>query len=402
MLLLLKSVLPLVACLSSLARLRIAMKYGYVMNIVYTIGQQHLHLTKGATMSYSASRLFRIGITLVLIAMLGLSAPLSIGGEEAAHFAAYIERFGNGEIDWDKGIVYGRGVAYIDEQGGNTMMARRAAQVIAAANIVRLAAGIRLDDRRFLADLDNGNVVIRLRAFLRVTDHSTRHVKNTDRPYFEVVRKTPLRGISGLTRQLLTKFGSSVSEGIQWPTKPVIPGPMEDDDASWLVLDARHLAKSDGVKPALFPKIVSADGEVLYDLNRTDPVALEQRGMARYVMSDSDSDRISPQSAAPGNIPGNLLALLAPASALAEEPEPKTPGRKRYIIKKVKNIEGLKKTNLVVTNSDAQALKSEDNASRILKRCRVIVIVSSPIGGVEGSRPFRLTRSGAETGVPTS
>ena len=353
-------------------------------------------------MSCSASTLFRIGTSLILIVMLGLSSPLSIGSEEAAHFAAYIERFGNGEIDWDRGIVYGRGVAYIDEQGGNTMMAMRAAQVIAAANIVRLAAGIRLDDRRFLSDLDNGNVVIRLRAFLRVIDHSSRHVTDTDRPYFEVVRKTPLRGIQGLTRQLLTKFGSSVSEGIQWPTRPVIPGPMEDDGDPWLVLDARHLAKTDGVQPALFPKIVSADGRILYDLSGVDPVALEQRGMARYVMSDSDSDRISPQSTASDGLPASLLALLAPASALAEEPEPKKAGRKRYIIKKVKNIEGLQKTNLVVTNSDAQALKSEDNASRILKRCRVIVIVSSPIGGIEGSQPFRLTRSGAEAGVPKS
>jgi hypothetical protein len=41
-------------------------------------------------------------------------------------------------------------------------------------------------------------------------------------------------------------------------------------------------------------------------------------------------------------------------------------------------------TNLLISAADTQDLKSEDASSQILKQCRVIVIVSSPIGGVEG------------------
>jgi hypothetical protein len=84
---------------------------------------------------------------------------------------------------------------------------------------------------------------------------------------------------------------------------------------------------------------------------------------------------------------GDLLALLSPGQALAGDASParSSRGRRRYIVKKVETVQGLAHTNLIVSNDDAQALATEDAASRILKKCRVIVIVNSPIGGVEGS-----------------
>lgn len=322
------------------------------------------------------------GILTLAVAL--VAAVPSIGQDDAAHFAAYVERYGSGEIDWEAGIIYGRGIAYLEDQKGNRYMAQRAAQVMAAANIIRLAAGIRLDDRRLLGELGGGQVVIRLRAFLKVIEHSSRFVEDGGKPYYEVVRKTPITGIEGLTRQLLTKFGRSVSEGLQWPAAPAPPpgGSLPDDDAPWLVLDARHLTAAGQVQPALFPAIRAADGRILYDWRNVAPDALESRGMARYVVSDTDSRHLSGNAA---TLDG-LLALLSPARALAEETTPpQSSGRRRYIVKKVENVEGLARTNLVVSNADAQALAAEDTASLILKKCRVIIIVNSPIGGVEGA-----------------
>jgi hypothetical protein len=40
-------------------------------------------------------------------------------------------------------------------------------------------------------------------------------------------------------------------------------------------------------------------------------------------------------------------------------------------------------TNAVISNHDAQRLRQEDAASKILKECRVIIITSVPIGGIE-------------------
>ena len=44
----------------------------------------------------------------------------------------------------------------------------------------------------------------------------------------------------------------------------------------------------------------------------------------------------------------------------------------------------------MISAEDAVKLKAEDSSSRILKKCRVVVIVSSPIGGVEGTIPTLL------------
>ena len=49
-------------------------------------------------------------------------------------------------------------------------------------------------------------------------------------------------------------------------------------------------------------------------------------------------------------------------------------------------------TNLLISDTDTRQLKSEDASSRILKQCRVIVIVSSPIGGVEGKTDTLLAK----------
>ncbi|MFH1981070.1 MAG: hypothetical protein ABIL58_04445 [Pseudomonadota bacterium] len=346
-------------------------------------------------MPHPLSWIRRLSVTftgLLTLAVALVAAAPSIGQNEAANFAAYVQRYGGGEIDWEAGIIYGRAIAYLEDQKGNRAMAQRAAQVMAAANIVRLAAGIRLDDRRLLGDLGSGQVVIRLRAFLNVVNHSSRFVEDGGKPYYEVVRKTPITGIKGLTRQLLTQFGDSVSEGLRWPDTPAPPSgeTLSDDQAPWLVLDARHLAAAGQVQPALFPAIRAADGRILYDWRTVAPDALESRGMARYVVSDVDASRWQSGT----GTPSDLLALLSPAQALAEEETlPRATGRRRYIVKKVEGAEGLARTNLVVSNADAEALASEDVASRILKKCRVIVIVNSPIGGVEGALDSKLRRS---------
>ncbi len=322
-----------------------------------------------------------LAFTLVLGVSLVGPAP-SIGLSEDIHYAAFIERYNSGAIDWEAGIIYGRGVAHVEDQKGNRYLAKRAAQVMAAANIVRLAAGIRLDDRRRLGDLGGGNVVIRLKAHLMVMDHSDRFVENAGKPYYEIVRKSPITGIKGLTRQLLTRFGNTVSHGLRWPETPAAPGTTTDENAPWLVLDARHLALTNPVQPALLPQIKAADGRILYDWQGVAPTALESRGMARYVVSDVDAGRWNGSARSVER----FLARLSPAEALAQDRFPATSkGRRRYIVKKVESAEGLARTNLVVSNRDAQSLATEDAASQILKKCRVIIIVKSPIGGVEGA-----------------
>jgi hypothetical protein len=83
-----------------------------------------------------------------------------------------------------------------------------------------------------------------------------------------------------------------------------------------------------------------------------------------------------------------------PPAAAGAEPtvRPERRRRGRYIVADVKDVQGLAKTNLVVSTADAMELQAEDATSQILKKCRVVVLVSSPIGGIEGRLPVRIAK----------
>ncbi len=323
-----------------------------------------------------------IAVTVVVAGL--LFSPSIVNSDEERLFTAFIQQFATGRIDWDKGVIYGTSRVYLDQSGHSIPMAMRAAQLIAANNILKLAAGVNLDDRRKLGELGDGNFVIHLKAFLRFVEHESRLVEEPSRPYYEVTRKTHLTGISGLNMQILKQMKSGAKE-FRFPRQPAKPI-AENEEAPWLVLDARNLPGLVKVQPALFPKITSAAGDAVHELGSINPAALEKRPMVSYVESAEDIRHL--QSL---RLPAGSLAELAdiffnPRAAMAEEGKIRKK-RRRFIVKKAAGLQGLSKTNLVISQHDALALQAEDSASQILKNCRVIVIVSSPVGGVEGQLP---------------
>jgi hypothetical protein len=324
-----------------------------------------------------------IAVTVIIAGI--LFAPSIVNSDEERTFTSFIQKFATGRIDWDKGIVYGTGRAYLDQNVQSIPMAMRAAKLIAASNILKLAAGINLDDRRKLGELGDGNFVIHLKAFLRFAEHDARLVDNTKRPYYEVTRKTHLTGISGLNVQILKQIKSIDPDMLHFPQKAAEPI-TEGEDDPWLVLDARDLPNLDRVQPALFPKISTTTGETVYNLGSINPAALEKRPMVSYVESPEEARHLQSLYTPAGNLTAFIDAFLNTRSAIAEEGKIRKK-RRRFIIKKVEGLQGLSKTNLVISQKDALALRQEDSASRILKNCRVIVIVSSPVGGVEGKLP---------------
>jgi len=135
------------------------------------------------------------------------------------------------------------------------------------------------------------------------------------------------------------------------------------------------------VSPALFPKIMTEKGETLSDVSTVEAEAASERGMARYVVSDRKPQEFT---AVPGLKKHPVLVRLfsTPPAWAQEKQERKR--QTKYIVKDVTQVQGLAKTNLVISDADAKELKDEDSSSQILKRCRVIVVVSSALGGIEG------------------
>ncbi|MBU0483556.1 MAG: hypothetical protein KKB30_03475 [Proteobacteria bacterium] len=326
-------------------------------------------------------RLFRIWL---LTALALLCLPVISGSVDANRFGSYIERHANGWIDWQEGLIYGIGRGYLDKNNNSRPRAQGAANVLASASILKLAAGVHLDERETLETLGKGRVVIQLKAFMRDRQHKSSFIDDVKEPYFEVINVASMKGISGLTARLLTHLKDQDPE---WKDFPIPTGPRQseftpnDEDQPWLVLDARNLPDNQQVQPSIFPKVVNENGEAIYSLQEVEEAALLNRGMMRYVVSDE-----SPEDLRSG--PDSIERIMAraqiwPVSEAMAATE-KREKRRKYIVQEVKQVQGLAKTNLLVSAADARELKAEDVSSQILKKCRVIVVVSSPVGGIEG------------------
>lgn len=294
----------------------------------------------------------------------------------------YIEKHANGWIDWQNGLVYGVGRGYLD-QNRTWPRAQGAASVVASGNILKLAAGLHLDDKNTLETLGRGKVVVQLKAFMRDRQHENKTVEDVARPYCEVVRVASIKGIDGLTAKLLSYLQTSTPEWRDFPIPKRQPQ-LTDESQPWLVLDARELEGADQAKPALFPKITSESGEVIHNVKNADEAALINRGMMQYVVSSASKQNLRSEKNSLEHILAAAGYYLSPIEAQAADG--KRQKRGQFIVKDVQATQGLAKTNLVISDKDAQQLKAEDHSSQILKNCRVIVVVSSPIGGIEGKR----------------
>ncbi|MDT8335579.1 MAG: hypothetical protein RQ753_07765, partial [Desulfurivibrionaceae bacterium] len=348
----------------------------------------------------------RFSRLLALVLFCTLCLPGISASVDEKPFASFIEKHANGWIDWDQGLIYGIGRGYLGKNRNNRPLSQGVAGVLASGSIVKLASGIHLDDASTLESLGSGAVTIKLEAFLKDKEFQSEFVDDGTDPYYEVIKVARMRGVSGLTAKLLKHF-DTVPTWRDFPIRPLKPrAELDDKDQPWLVLDARHLADNDRIEPAMFPKIVGENGETVYELSRVEEAALVNRGMMRYVVSDqtpaelrADHRLIDRLLARAENVFGvrearaqtveKSLAVPLFRAKSGDADSGKRKKRGRYIVADVQGVQGLAKTNLVISARDAMDLKAEDSASKILRKCRVLVIVSSPIGGIEGSLPAR-------------
>lgn len=325
---------------------------------------------------------------LTLLTFFILWPPITTIAEDKQPLAPYIESSPQERIDWEKGTIFGVGKAYLNQNSNSKNKTLRAAQLIAQQSILKVAARIRLNDRQTLEAVGKDPGLIHLKAFMRTSEHEVELVSNDNQPHFKVTLKAPINGVEGLTINVLNHLKKTSAE---WQYTPKQPAKLdaENIEAPWLLLDARPLVAQHEVKPALFPKIISTAGRTIYDLKTVAEDALIQRGMAQYVVSNMAAAQLGSKTHRLNNLFSGVLQLLPGRKAYAGEDKKKRK-RRKFIVSEVKQAQGLLKTNLIISEEDARRVSAEDGSSRILKDCRVIILISSPVGGTEGSLPHYL------------
>ncbi len=325
--------------------------------------------------------------------------PVLTGG-----FQEHLEPVEAGRIDWANGYILAEGIGRAtgaSEQ--ERLMARRAGEVIAARNALAMAQGIRIDANGRVGQVRDG--LVRVRGWLR--GHrvvETDWLAGADPPECKVTLRVPLWGVRGLSSLFLSSHRARLARSASRRLALVVS--MADVSDFVLVLDARGR----GLSPCLFPEILDADGKVLYDLKTLSRDVAQRHPPARYVESALDFEQLQAAvesnrriwfmlaAAAPQEPPGDsLIGQQETTSQPTDEPStaPSRRRAKRRMAVRVAEIAGAQKTQLVLTQEDAQRLRRSPDAAGALRNAQVLIVVDAPAAGSEGRLPLSDFSDGA-------
>lgn len=327
---------------------------------------------------------------------------------EVTGFKALIEKTPYGEINWRDGYLTVTGIGKPD---ANPLMAKRSAVVDARAKALEMISGLRYDPEAAAGDITAKDQKLAYQVFGLVQGAEVISESKTLDGGYKITMKVPLRGIRGLTATL-TDFRT---KGAPPQPPPDVPGEEEADEDTYtgIIIDARGT----DAMPAFFPEIVDEDGNVVFNVDMVDPDALKKRGMAAYVIGEEEKIPDEDINSETGYLLGpnplrivavpvielvsldtDFLSILLPKTLEKQitKKYKKRKKRKRKVRlrqgKKPTKIKayksgGKKKARIIVKRKAGRKIARLNRKTRIIKRCRVVIITNSMIGGTEGKAP---------------
>jgi hypothetical protein len=272
--------------------------------------------------------------------------------------AGYIEVYDVGAINWSEGVLSATGIGLMPRNESDRarayLKARSYARLEALANLLMLIDRVQIDAQYVGADYTTQSEEIRatISGFVRgaqVIDE--RKVLIEGQEAVQVTVGTAMYGQRGLSRYLLKPAftaPSSVTEPalprieLVSPNTPATGTAVAEGNYTGLIIDARGLK----VQPAMAPRILKADGTVLYGVGKLDLDQLVEKGMAAYYRNLAAA-RADPRA---GNNPLVLRPIGVYRRAVAT-------------------------TDVVLSDADAARLLAEDARTGFLKAMKVVFVV---------------------------
>ncbi len=298
--------------------------------------------------------------TILLLSGLIILIPFSLfarGGK----YDSFIETFPNGKINWKEGYVEAAGSGDIPDSE-NTAVALRAARIDARGNMLKIMKGIRIDGDRMITDISDA--AIRLKGFIKGAERISKKTKTDS---VEVVLRAPLKGVNGLSTEIIKneEFTSAENGGTVNTVKVSL-----FENKKFVLIDARGTS----LNPALLPKIYDSSGNVLYSPDKVKRNALKKRGMVSYVTLGKNEKTVQTQN----------------NGSRSDDNKKKKKRHRGYRKIKVKKpeAEGKLKANITVSKEDAKKILQAEKDFNILSECRIVVVMDTEVGGIEGEIPF--------------
>jgi len=267
-----------------------------------------------------------------LMGLLSLAAP-AMAQKDPAGDEAVVQKLAHGEINWSTKTVTATGSAAASNKEGSVararLMAERAAKLDALRNIIETIQGIQVSGTRNAADvMSNGEIKSKIQGMAQ-------GFKVVDTKYYsdgsvDVIVSMPID--ENLTNALVEKPKPAPGKK---PRQVTTEGP---EVFTGLIVNARGL----GITPSMAPRIVDEAGKEVYGAEIVSDKGLQQGGIASYAKSDEKA---------------------------AER------GGDKPIVVKALRVADKSKTDVVISNADADKLRDPNTNLSFLADGKVVILV---------------------------
>ena len=267
------------------------------------------------------------------VAALVLGLSFTAHAEGGADDANVVQKIGHGQVNWSAKTVTATGSGAANLKSASVAVARlgaeRAAQMDALRNVIETIQGIQVTGKRSAGDMmSNGEIKSRVQGFVQ-------SCKRADTRYYsdgsvDVVMQCPID--DNLT--------SALFSGIPAEKKPRKLPTTGAGKFSGLVVNAKNL----GVVPSMAPRVVDESGKEVYGAAVVSDKGLQQGGIAGYVKdvgAAKSNDRV---------------------------------GKQPLVVKALRLSDGTK-TDIVISNADADKLRDPNTNLSFLAEGRVLIVV---------------------------
>ena len=301
---------------------------------------------------------------------IGQPSPFALPGVDQdvfKHLKPYRQKMDRGEvmgyIDWSAREIVAVGKARQEyRSGSSSLMAQRAANVVALRNAMLLAADAPAGPNGKIGNLRDGRVILEgyLKDF-KVTRAYSRTLPNGQIWWYAEAR-VPLFGINGLAVKIYDSQLSSYKATSTGVSRAKWAAPA-DGEGDLVVIDARGLK----FIPGMFLLVISKDGQVLIDMESSDRETAI--GVGPCIVASGELSSVVPAK-----------TIAKPASKPSTTSQPAAGAQSCHTVKAVAVKDG---STLILSDDDAARLTADGGASAAIRDGRVIVLVDSESTGAK-------------------
>ena len=312
-------------------------------------------------------------------------------------FAPYIEEFVFTDnqagvslyscVNWREGFLKSEGIG--------KKQSKRAAELVARNNALKTLIVFNLNDRSSLYKYfeHKAKVKIAIQNVLIQAAAMQELPADPQKPdEAKMIVTIPFYGISGLVSFFLDDREIYLESPGKTPKSAteVAPPKQTSQEYTGILIDA---SKFTTLEPALFPQVLSVDGEILYSASQVDQTILKNQGMINYVTPRQDKTAarsgihplvVKPLFLAAATTPG---VFFDSGSLLAQV---KSRKKQQEIIVQATDSAGQIPVNVVVSAEDAKKIKQANEQQHLDQQGNYTILIGGKIGGTEGQYPNSL------------